>query len=338
MVVHLYLRYNYISHSKDRPFLLGSLPDLSFFEMGVDVFFVISGFIMIYISEAGRNTGRRLFLLKRGLRIYPPYWIYSGVMMLTLTILLPRDHRLDFELMGFVRTMGLYPTYNEVSNSIFPRFLDQGWTLMYELLFYAIFAVFIGRSTGVKVIGTSLVLVAFHLFAVWTDVLPRAVNWMLSDSILLEFIIGMGLGWLYLKRSPKLGTLVCLILSAVALAWWVYFQTQPYEGWGDRIISYAMPLAILFGVTLFWKGGAAVKLPKITKVLGDASYSIYLTHTIAIIVFAWLNRPGHILENVNLDLQFSAGLAICLAIGLSSYMYVEKPLQILFHRILKKII
>lgn len=323
VVVHVFLRFDYVSTSQERGFLVGEFLDLSFLELGVDVFFLISGFIVVYISE---QVGSKLvFFAKRLLRIYPPYWIYSALMVFVLFCLSPSDRRLDFNIEELFRAAALYPTINPLTKNIFPLFLSQGWTLMYELLFYIIFAMFIGFNRWYRVVFTSLILLAVHLLACFTGLFAGAVQWMFSDSVMLEFVGGMLLGVIYLNGWLRVSGAWALAIFALGFSLLLYFQFNPYEGWGRRLLIYCLPMVFMFYSSLFWKRSENIRIPAFLMFLGNASYSIYLTHTIVILVLARLNNNQRILSKVSLDVQFFATITICVVVGLVLYAFIEKP-------------
>lgn len=324
VLVHVYLRFDYISDRDDRSFFIGDRLDLLFGEMGVDAFFIISGFIMMLVSKRMENT--RSFLLKRSLRIYPPYWIFSALMVGVLLIEAPKDPRLNFDVSLALKTALLIPYINEVTKNIFPLFLSQGWTLIYELIFYLVFAIFLRSSSVVRFIGTATVLALLHIFALTNDLLSKPLDWVLSDSVILEFCIGLFFGWLYSSsnwRLRKKGAAFCVFSGFILF---LIFQKFPVEGWGNRLVNYAAPLALLFFGTLFYSNIEKIKVPRILTKMGDASYTIYLTHTIVIFLIARLNRSGKLLSGFSLDLQFPMLIVLAAAVGFGLYVSVERPL------------
>ncbi|MBK1878410.1 acyltransferase family protein [Pelagicoccus mobilis] len=336
VIVHVFLRLDYVSTSSEREFLIGNWVNLFFCEMGVDAFFVISGFIMVYISDQG--TSQSGFLLKRALRIYPPYWIYSGMMIAVLFFVVPNDRRLGFDFVDLTRALFLIPTINDVTKNIFPLFLSQGWTLIYELFFYLVFFLFLKVGSVARTVLTSVVLVVFHLIAIKTGLFDGAVKWLFSDSVMLEFIIGMLLGLFYTKTRFSIRKGVAWLLAGIGVVWFIYFQINEYQGWGVRIVSYCIPLSLLFAATVFCEELKAIQFPKALLWLGDASYSIYLTHTIVIFGFARLNRKNGVFADVSLDVQFVLILLTALAVGVLLYQFVEKQTNRLSRVLIKKVV
>ncbi|NER00914.1 MAG: acyltransferase, partial [Cyanothece sp. SIO2G6] len=224
---------------------------------------------------------------------------------------------------------------SHVTNNIFPLFLSQGWTLMYELFFYFVFSLFLGIGLGRRVLLTSLTLVAFHIVALYSNWFPDAFDWFFHDSVMMEFIVGMLLGLLYVRTRFRIKLLYAVALMLFAIVWFVYFQLNPYQGWGDRLVKYCVPLSLVFVSTVFWRGTDSVRFPKLLLTLGDASYSIYLTHTIIIILLAKLNGGGRLLSTAPLDLQFVATVLVALGVGVILYFLIENPFGKLSRKIVK---
>lgn len=240
---------------------------------GVDLFFIISGFVMVYASEPlfGRLGGASSFFYHRLIRIVPLYWLITGS-SLALAFLIPR--------LGGT----LYPTTTVVASFLFIPFarpdgvmepiISQGWTLNYEMFFYAIFAiaVFVPRRRAVVLATTTIVLavVIGRILA-----LPEPASaW--TDPIILEFAVGMILGLAYregVKLRPSLS--LALLFAGVAL-----FAVSSHLGTSQRIITWGIPAALIVGGATF--GGFSFRNPlwRGLAILGNASYAFYLLHTL----------------------------------------------------------
>src|SRR5918994_6603978 len=184
-------------------------------EAGVDVFFVISGFIMVHASAwlFGTAEGRRVFLARRIARIVPIYW---AVTTLYLAIALAAPALLNVEFIGWKRVLASYlfiPLARP--DGVVQPLYSLGWTLNYEMFFYALFALAIVlpyRRAIAALAGTLLALVALgsvvrlpEPFAFWTS------------PILLEFAFGLGLGHLR-AQGVTIGRAAQLALATAGLA------------------------------------------------------------------------------------------------------------------------
>ena len=122
-------------------------PTLRFLEalpwhIGVDVFFVISGFIMMHTAAAtfGKPGAARAFMLRRLIRIVPPYWFFTSLMVIATLLLADRMNTARFEpmhaLLSYLFMPHLRPGFDDQIHPI----LALGWTLLYEMFFYVAFA------------------------------------------------------------------------------------------------------------------------------------------------------------------------------------------------------
>jgi exopolysaccharide production protein ExoZ len=263
---------------------------------GVDLFFVISGFIIVYASEPlfGTRAGSQVFFLRRLIRIVPLYWTITAVFI--VFFLADRN--------GFAAAIAAYNTsidtiiasfmflpFPRPDGTMFPLH-PLGWTLNYEVFFYAIFAgaVILPRQCAVVAIGIlfTLIVAAGHIFAP----LPQPFAYW-SDPIILEFCFGMILALAYLNgvRLPpaaSYGLLVGAIVAFAATAFWGI--DLPW-----RTIEWGLPAtALLGGFVLSREAGRPGILGRSFLFLGNASYSLYLLHPIVFIVAGRIlfNRIG----------------------------------------------
>jgi exopolysaccharide production protein ExoZ len=280
---------------------------------GVDVFFVISGFIM-WVIASKRSPSPAAFLRDRIKRIVPLYWIATGVMVLGALAGLFPNLRLTA---GYVfASLAFIPSHSPSTGDVWPV-LVQGWTLNYEMFFYALFAgaLFLPakrRLAFLAALFLGLVVVGW-LVEPETPVLEA---W--TSPLLLEFLLGIGLGKAWLDGAipdPKVGT----ALIAAALAGFA-FVGATYLGFMPLVLG-PLAAALVLGVLTFERRTA---VPRFTPAsyLGDASYSIYLWHTMAISVVAKLGSvlslPGPVV--------FGVAMVAGTAAGVAAHEVLEKPI------------
>ncbi|WP_119255157.1 acyltransferase family protein [Shinella zoogloeoides] len=280
---------------------------------GVDVFFVISGFIMWVIVERRPVTPGR-FLAERIRRIVPVYWLATGVMVAgALAGLFPN---LVLTAGHVAASLFFVPARSPSSGELWPV-LVQGWTLNYEMFFYAAFAacLLLPARLRLPVMAAGFcLLVAFGL-AVDGDA-PLFVTY--TRPIILEFVAGMLIGRLWLAgrvpgRSAALG-LIGLGLAGFAV---IGLFRLPFDEWTCG------PLACMLvcGTAALDRHGGIARFT-VPAMLGDASYSIYLWHTFAISVVAKIGAKAALPPSLVLLLSACAGVAA----GLCAYRLVERPL------------
>ncbi|ARV20392.1 O-acetyltransferase OatA [Curvibacter sp. AEP1-3] len=293
-----------------------------FGSVGVDIFFVISGFVMMYStvpnngSLGSRCRSALVFVKRRLIRVVPLYWIYT-LIKLTLVIAIPSlAVRTLIDPLHVVSSFLFFPFPSPWGN--FEPFLPVGWTLNFEMLFYIVFAaaICLGRNRMVFCFLTFLVI---NVVSKYTSF--GALDFY-SQSIIFEFLLGC----LVALMVPRLETLkqrVPLGVLVIAIAV-TYFYVFDHLMSLDRLIGWGIPSAILvMGVLCVEPRVMNIPFSGLLKKLGDSSYSLYLVHTFAVpalvMLFGKLDIDGLFLFMV-CSLLFSTFL------GLISYRYVEQPI------------
>ena len=280
---------------------------------GVDVFFVISGFIMwLIINRRPVSPGR--FLAERFWRIVPVYWLATAVMVAgALAGLFPN---LVLTVEHVAASFLFVPMRSPSSGEIWPV-LVQGWTLNYEMVFYAVFAASLFLPARLRLAAVAaffLALVAIGAVAESDN--PLVVTY--TRPIVLEFVAGMMIGQLWLAGAvPKAWGALALIVAALAGFATIAVLRLPFDEW----ICGPLACALVYGTAAIEKQGG-LRYFRFPALLGDASYSIYLWHAFAISVSAKvggaLGLPSPVI--------FLTSIVSGVAIGLCGYYLVERPL------------
>ena len=244
---------------------------------GVDVFFVISGFIM-WVVTARREPTPLQFLRARIRRIVPVYWLATAVMVAgALGGLFPN---LVLSLEHVLASLFFIPARSPSNGEIWPV-LVQGWTLNYEMFFYLVFAaaLLLPRASRLQAMGGLFGLLVIAGVSFNTD---NAVLSSFTRPIILEFVAGMMIGELWLKGkmpAPATGfALIALALSGFAA---IEVAGLPF----DALVCGPLAAGLVVGV-LALEAARRIRFVPVVSLLGDASYSIYLWHTFAISVVA----------------------------------------------------
>ncbi len=282
--------------------------------IGVDLFFVISGFVM-YIS--GRDLQPSAFISKRLMRIIPLYW---SVTLLVAFVGLNGGVQfgLSVPVEDLVRSL-LFIAYE--NPDALPRvspIVNQGWSLNIEMMFYAIFAfaLAVRPQALLPILSISIIsLVIIGFFA--TRDMP--ILWFYTKPRLLEFVGGLVLAKLVVEQRFALPRPLAAAMIFIGLA----IILSDRLGDASPIISEVMPvILIVAGVLEFEKAIARRPIPFLT-LLGDASYSIYLTHVLAIgvMIKVMSMAPG-----IPPLLQHALMFCICTVVGIVVYIAYERPL------------
>jgi len=252
-----------------------AIPNFIFGASGVDLFFVISGFIMVYTAEPlfGQPGGSRKFLLRRIIRIVPMYW---GLTFISLIGRKGMPTQADLTWANIIGSYLFIPT-TRPSGDTTPA-LSVGWTLNYEMFFYVLFslAVFLPRRQAV--VALSLFLLALVGIPM---VFPVALTtpWSVWTSpFLCEFVFGMWIGAAY-REGWRIPPIVCALVMAAGLILMLYTYKTDF-----LVVSRAMGwgLGSACIVAGFVLAASTMKVPRVLQplvVVGDASYALYLVHT-----------------------------------------------------------
>lgn len=290
---------------------------------GVDLFFVISGFLMVAITTEETRAGP--FMRDRIERIVPIYWLATSVMVVGGLIgLFPN---LELEWWHSIASYLFLPAPSPVTPETWPV-LIPGWTLNYEMFFYTIFAALLFvRSVALRVMLLSVVLFAVVATGALADSSSPAVNFY-SDPIVLEFAFGawIGLAW---KSEDSFKTIPAngLLLSGAIL-----FLAASFAPWDlPRTVLYGIPSALLLMGALASEQQSTPRQFKLMEQLGDASYSIYLWHGLAVSVVAMVVVKFGLPALVG----FVAAILGGLIGGVISYQLVERPVTRFLKRMRK---
>lgn len=286
-----------------------------FGHAGVDLFFVISGFIILFVhsDDVGRPGRLGPYLLRRLTRLLPGYWV-----AVVLTVAMAQ--------------LGGHPTRtSDIVRAILPvplatvPVLDVAWTLQYELTFYAAFAVLIlNRAAGLALMAIWMLAVAFTAACGWHPELPSPY-W---GTFNIEFFAGMAAAcWLRRHSLPHHGMVLLvgiLLFIAAALA--------EDLGWMD---GYASSARLAYGVpsVMLLLGGVeasrlgTLQAPRCLQALGAASYALYLFHfaLMGLLWKVWLTAGlGTAVPPV---IGFAVFTAMEIAGGIILSQWIETPLM-----------
>jgi exopolysaccharide production protein ExoZ len=297
-----------------------SLEEVTNLRSGVDMFFVVSGFVMVYSTGGGTRTSASKFIKNRFIRIVPLYYLLTLVLICILLVLpsLAKSVKLDFwhALFSF-----LFIAWPSPVGGILSPIIVQGWTLNLELLFYAFFSLgikFGSRSQARILTIAALPLVVFSSINLMFD-LDGIINFY-TNPILLEFVYGMLIAVMFKKwESPNASRIYLLSVPTIAL-----MLLLPAEDPQFRFLNYGIPSAFLVVFLTF----RAVPTSKVLHVLGDMSYSLYLIHFFTNSAFAQIWRKFiHIPMNAaGITIFLVMGTLAGLAAAYLCWRFVEKPL------------
>ncbi|MCE9649116.1 MAG: acyltransferase [Parvibaculum sp.] len=291
--------------------------------IGVDIFFVISGFIMVYSSRNlfGQPGAALEFMKRRIIRIVPLYYFYTAAMIAATLFfkdqLASAKFSPDMAFFSF-----LFFPYADSLGKMHP-ILGLGWTLNYEMFFYLLFActIFMAESKALKSLAAIMLALAAIGFLFHPDTVALKF-W--TSSIILEFLFGCGLGYAFLRtRKTDDGFVFFLLLTFCAIAY--VALAQGTTGRDVRFISWGLPSAVLVYAFVWHLPSRSERaLEPIARWFGDSSYSLYLSHPFSLAIFklAW-RFPTDDVVFLWLYAVFASLFAV--VVGYASHMLLEKP-------------
>jgi exopolysaccharide production protein ExoZ len=306
-------------------------------QAGVDVFFVISGFVMVLSSHGkGHNNNPALrFLERRIIRVVPLYWIISSIVLMKFWLLKLNPHLANYSFnvqtpFAYVAASFLFIPYRNSIGEIEPL-LAAGWSLSFEMFFYLLFATALAlRLNIIRFLTVAIVsLVTIGLF--YKPTWPVFI--VLTQPIMLEFLAGTLIGHLIIK-GYKIGPLLCFAMGAGSVAALLMVTGKANE---LRLLQMGIPAALLVLCIVMQERRLGALCPAWMLVLGDISYSLYLVHMLVIAVIV---KPLAMIAGSNSWLtELLATIALLCASILTSlllYRFVERPLNNIFRRKLLK--
>lgn len=290
-------------------------------QMGVDIFFVISGFLMW--SVTAKPVTALSFLKHRLFRIVPIYWIATVVTIAIAWAPIHHGVAQHGSVIEAVKSLLFVPYLDTTDIPMVRPVLIQGWTLNYEMFFYGVFALTMVLPRSRRLVPLVAGLVGLSL--VGLVMVPAQTNPILAtytSPLLLEFLAGVLIAELHAHgRLPGVKAAAAMIVAALGFVAWNIGCTDFYVfpgTYGPRLLMFGIPAALLVcGVVAF---EARVGMPRIRslKFLGDASYSIYLFHEFPIRLVEKVVH-GPVSQTIAVTL---AGVAL----GAVVYVVAERPL------------
>lgn len=281
--------------------------------IGVDLFFIISGFV-IYLSVAGKNVTPGVFTVHRLARVVPAYWIFtfiSAVILLNAPTFLPLT---AFDPTFLLQSLLFIPAQNPSGIGTYPL-LTVGWTLNYEMAFYSVFLLsfYFPRKLQLLMVAIGLFLLCKFISRLGGDLA------FYGNKIIYEFLFGILIAIAYKKgwvqKTPSL-VAVAVILVAIGM---IIFYGQVSHNPLKSGLPCAMILFAAVSLERFSPGSGLISR------LGDWSYSTYLCH---VLVMCSMMKIQELL-NFHDAVTFALTIAGILVVSYSSFRWIEKPISTL---------
>lgn len=303
------------------------LPDVFQFGMaGVDLFFVISGFVMVMVTRGKFQVfGEAIkFLYHRASRIYPLYWVYSTLALIVFMIQPSWVNGSQGNEVNILSSFLLLP-----SDKL--PIVQVGWTLIHEIYFYLVFFLIL------LLLPESFLMYAIAAWGICVVLLNSTLDPgnpfydLISNPLTFEFLGGGLLGLAYQRSEKRLNTSLLVLMAVVsflaAIAGFIYYQNITGilpDGWWRVLLHGAPALIVTYCFIEAERNG--FRLHSTLVQIGNASYSIYLSHLFTI------NVVGRIWKIFSMETIFDNVIVVFIALGMVllagflSYSFVERPL------------
>jgi len=310
------------------------IPSIFHFTMfGVDLFFVISGFIMIMVTQGKFQQLHHTmsFIYHRVSKIYPTYWFYTLLILAVFVVKPSWVNSAQGNQMDILSSMLLYP-----SDTL--PIVMVGWTLIHEMYFYVIFSFLLlfvpeRKMPIALILWGMLILVLYSLFPN-SNVLIQLI----SHPLTIEFIAGGLLAIIYNRKNVNIKSTYLLMLAFLSfilslIGYLTYVEisnvVEPLHWW--RIAIFGIP-SVLITYLLINAERNGYTVNKYLVRIGNSSYSIYLSHilTLSAVGRVWQSFATEgIIDNI---IMIPILLIFSILAGMLGYVMIEKPL----HRLTRK--
>lgn len=294
---------------------------------GVPLFFVISGFVMMIAAEKMHNADGawKLFAIRRIVRIVPLYWFATSVKLFTLLAVASLVLHAQVDWLYIVKSYFFVPDMN-VDNEIKPL-LAVGWTLLFEMFFYAIFTLaLLVRVDAVKF--TAPILIALAVASIFKSDTWNVALAFYADPIVLNFLWGMLTARL-MQRGVLIERSAAVVILLLSLGY-LFFPRFPEYG---NTITYGLASFGVVYCCASLENGLKFTVPRGLVFLGAASYSIYLFHPLTAPAVPEVFKRLGIIYSVSSVL---GSIFVALCVGAFIYRFVERPLTDRLNRYVKQ--
>jgi exopolysaccharide production protein ExoZ len=290
---------------------------------GVDFFFLISGFIMVYthFDDFGEVGSPAAFIWRRVIRVVPLYWIATTATIVLLLVIpgafSTQTLKWDNVVPSYLLLLSREPDGS--LNTILPT----GWTLCYEMYFYALFALLLFLSRCLFLIIAGLVFAAgLAMHAAKFDVPVWAT--VATNPLLLEFYLGTLIAFLFIQ-GYSLRPLLAVVGAAASIATAFLLGDPVPSDWIMRVLYWGLPAAVILSAAISLER-AGLRVPRLLTSLGESSYSLYLFHIFLVVAFAKIWSYADLAETLPVYVLGLLSFVGALGISHMIYLHIEKPL------------
>lgn len=291
-------------------------------RFGVNLFFVISGYIMWATTTAARRSPRQ-FWMARIIRVVPLYWIFTSLYLAIFMLHPAALNHPSNDLVHIAKSYAFVPAVHPLLQDIVPVY-SLGWTLNYEMFFYAVFglALFIDNQGARLAIVTltlgGLVVAGFA----WRPAGPILHTY--TSELFVEFLCGT----LIAAASDRLmasGPRAAVPILGAAVLWLAATYAGKFDG--SYMLMYGLPAALTVAGLIGLEHALRMRPSNFALLVGDASYSLYLCHPFAQrAIYLALPTAAAASSQVIGLLCIAVACVAAILCAITVYRFVEQPM------------
>lgn len=296
--------------------------------LGVDFFFVLSGFIMVFVhyNDLLRRSNIALFYKKRFIRIYPIYWVIASVSLFFMLYTGKLSLRLDWAY--------ILKSYLLIKQEKSP-FLFPAWSLIFEVFFYIVFGVclMLGfRRSRYIYAGWFILVVVLNIFN--KQITFPLAHILAFEPYILEFLFGCLIGYLFhthfhkLRQHANMIYFAGLMLTLLILPGCIFFLNLSMKNSLLSCLVFGSVFSLLVLGSALKDSNERTPVPNLLYTIGEASYSIYLSHQI-VLGLLYKKLSSILSPAAGKPMLIGAGIIAFIAaviVGILVHLFVEKKL------------
>ncbi|KTH80519.1 acyltransferase family protein [Enterobacter hormaechei] len=316
---------------------------------GVDIFFVISGFIIVHSTKKIETHAVKKFFIRRFFRIYPLLFLSVVAFTFVTTDV--------FSLVQILKSLiPVHGNYNYEAPYFGYNVYVPAWTITYEIFFYSIFVVSIAISHKYRaLIASSLIIMTYLSLQMYfngdvsfdahqrVDINSTNSFYGLiqlgASPMMLEFVFGMLLSILYSSVKEIRNDRVVLFSKFYALFCFGIFMTFWMSWWkfGHGPLNFGLWAAVALPAMLLYEKCNDIKERKSLLFLGDISYSLYMSHIVVVYFLGWYADYVPLYKSLSGLAKLFYVITICISIAYIVHMFIEKPMHRLSRRLISRL-
>lgn len=303
----------------------------SFGGSGVDIFFVLSGFIITYTNFRfiGKADHFSFFIKRRIIRIYPTYWIIISIFLL-LQVFLPSFYKTHFSF----AIKNIFSTYLLLPGHVMVN--GVSWTLSYELFFYFLFSLSFFIPQKKWSLCLAMLYAAVIIALPITDYnFENGNSWLtlVTYPMNVEFFMGVLAAVIIPKISSKIAMPLIITGSGIFLMNAI-FSNLDYvlvNNSFNRVIFFGIPSFLIITGLVKYELGNKIKVHTVFLLLGEASYSIYLIHLPIVAASFKILSKCNVSNNILIHFLILLIVFIICYASILFYKFIEKPIIARLH-------